>query len=196
MRKHILPLFLTGVILLAWQQKPVRWKLDPSHSHLGFRVQHMGISEVHGTFHKWNVHVQTQGEDFSTAQIRVEIDAASIDTRNAKRDNHLRSCDFLCVEKYPKIVFESVKMEKIGENKYRLIGKLTMHGETHLDTLEVVHHGTVRDPWGNVRAGFSVKGTLDRYKWGIKYNNVLESGQLLIGRDVHVDAQVELIKMQ
>lgn len=170
------------------------WQVDKAHSRIGFRIQHMGISEVSGEFKNWDMTVTMQGEDLTTAQIRLEIDAASIDTRNAKRDEHLRSCDFFCVEKYPKIIFTSTRVRKVGDRVYELEGNLTMHGQTHPVQLEVIHNGTVKDPWGNTRAGFEVRGKLDRYQWGITYGGKLETGELTIGREVELDIHIELVR--
>ncbi len=184
-----------GVALVALAQQ-VQWVADKSHSRIGFKIAHMGISQVSGEFTEWTLTVTTEGEDFQTAKVRLEIDAASINTNNEKRDAHLRQCDFLCVEKYPKIIFESTKIIPVEgkENEYVLEGNLTMRGKTHPVKLTLIHHGTVKDPWGNTRAGFTIKGTLDRFKWDVAYNKTLETGVPLVGREVELDIHIELIK--
>ncbi len=191
-------LILPGFIMLGYfgliNGQQTEWLADKAHSKIGFKIKHMGISYVYGEFKDWELKVTTQGQDFSTAQVYLEIDASSIDTRNAKRDEHLRSCDFFCVEKYPKIVFRSQSIKKIAPNKYELIGQLTMHGQTHEVRITLIHHGTIKDPWGNIRAGFTVEGTLDRYKWGITYGGKTETGELVIGREVYLDIHIELTK--
>ncbi|NPA33647.1 MAG: YceI family protein [Chlorobi bacterium] len=194
MKKGILT--IVGISVLVALAQQVQWVADKSHSRIGFKIAHMGISQVAGEFTDWNLTVTTEGEDFTTAKVRLEINAASINTNNEKRDAHLRQCDFLCVEKYPKIIFESTKITPVKgkDNEYILEGNLTMKGKTHPVKLTLIHHGTVRDPWGNTRAGFTVKGTIDRFKWDVSYNKTLETGVPLVGREVELDTHIELIK--
>lgn len=195
MRKAILTAAIIGTFGAVSAQETT-WKADAAHSRLGFKVRHMGVSEVPGEFTDYEITAVTQGEDWTTAKVTVTIKAASIDTRNNKRDDHLRSCDFLCVEKYPEIRFESTRWEKVGNNKYKLHGKLTLHGTTKDVVLDVEHIGTVKDPWGNTRAGFNVGGVIDRFDFGVSWSNTLDDGTLVVDRNVKLDIHLEMIKQK
>jgi polyisoprenoid-binding protein YceI len=167
------------------------WKIDKSHTTVGFSIRHMAISIVDGRFKEFNGEVI--GENLDGAKVSLEIDAASIFTNSEKRDNHLRAPDFFDVKKYPKIIFEG-KLKKNSGKMYKLSGKFLMHGVTKNLELDAELLGTVKDPWGNTRAGFTVRGKLDRYDYGLKWNNVLESGNFMVGKEVKLNIQVELIK--
>lgn len=170
------------------------WKFDPQHSSIRFSVRHMVIAKVHGTFTKWSGDVAFTPEDLGRSKVTVSIDAASIDTQVAERDQHLRSPDFLDVATYPQITLASKRVEKSDENRYRVVGDLTIHGVTREAVLDVEHAGQAKDPWGNVRAGFSARTTIDRKDFGLKWNQVLETGGLLVGDKVEITAEIELVK--
>ena len=170
------------------------WSIDKSHSKIQFRVTHMAISEITGQFHTYNSKITADKNDLTNANISLSIDAKSIDTDHEKRDGHLRSTDFFDFEKYPNITFMSKSVKKVGNNKYKLSGDFTMHGITKTIDLDVKHFGTIHDPYGNTRAGFKVEGTINRTDYGMKYNSIMETGGLLIGKEVYISANFEIIQ--
>lgn len=184
-------LFLFAATLSVAQTK---WNFDASHTDIGFEVDHMVISSVDGEFEKFDGTVVTNGENFESTDISFTVDVASINTNNEQRDNHLRSDDFFNAEKYPKMTFESKSMEKVGDNKYKLVGDLTIRDVTKEVVLEVDYQGMVTDPWGNTRVGFKVEGTINRFDFNLKWNKLLETGGLVVGEDVTISLDVELIK--
>lgn len=167
---------------------------DKAHTNVRFSVAHMVITEVDGNFSEFEGQVTTKGNDFSNADVSFTVDVASINTDDSKRDEHLRSADFFDVEKYPEMTFKSKSMKKVNDKEYKLTGDLTMHGVTKTVTLDAKYGGTVVDPWGNTKVGFKLKGEINRTDWGLKYNSVIESGGLLIGEEVEIVCNVELIK--
>jgi len=185
-------LFLAFVSVNAQETK---WGFDKAHSKIQFDVAHMVISEVSGQFQEYEGTVVTSKEDFSDAKIDFSITVKSIDTDNEDRDKHLRSADFFDVEKYPKVTFSSKEMKKVSDNLYQLTGDLTLHGVTNEVTLNLKYGGTVKDPYGNVKAGFKITGIINRTDFGLKYNSVMDSGGMLIGEEVTIICNVELIKL-
>jgi polyisoprenoid-binding protein YceI len=175
---------------------PVRttWQIDPSHVDVGFAVRHLMIATVKGRFGAVKGTVAVDGDDFATAEVDVTIDAASIDTREPKRDAHLRSADFFDVEQFPAITFKSRRVRAKGANQFDLVGDLTIHGVTREVSLDVTSEGTVRDPWGNHKAGFSATGVIRRSDFGLTWNAALETGGLLVGEDVKLSLDVELLQ--
>ena len=192
--KQIKLLAVIALIVFSNNAQAQTWTFDNSHSSVGFAVEHMVVSEVDGSFSKFTGAIISEKADFSDAKIEFEIDVNSINTNNEKRDEHLKSEDFFNTAKYPSIVFKSNSFTKISEDKYSLKGNLTMHGITKPVELNVKHGGTIKDPWGNTRAGFKIKGTLDRKLWGLTYNSVLEAGGVVIGEEIEIICKIELIK--
>lgn len=172
------------------------WQLDPSHLEIGFAVRHLMISTVKGRFGATAATVTTEGEDFASAEVEVTIPVASVDTREPKRDAHLRSADFFDAERYPVMTFKSRRVRPLDKHHYQLIGDLTIRGVTREVTLDVHTEGFVRDPWGNDRAGFSAHGTINRQDFGLTYNMALETGGVLVGDEVKLTFEVELTKQQ
>ena len=170
------------------------WQIDSAHSHIQFSVRHMMISTVRGEFHDFNGTIDFDEENPENTSVYVEIDASSIDTRTEDRDDHLRSEDFLYVEEYPTITFEGTEVELLDEKHARLIGDLTIRGETRQVILEVEHQGMAKSPWGQFVAGFRAKTSFSRKDWGLRWNQALETGGVLVGDKVKVDIEVELIK--
>jgi len=170
------------------------WNVDVAHSTVEFSVKHMMIAKVKGSFHNFSAQISADASDLTDADITFEIDLASVDTRNADRDAHLRSADFFDVEKYPKLLFKSTKIVKTGEGEYELTGDVTLHGVTRSETFEVTFEGSGKDPWGNEKAGFSARGSLKRSDYGLTYNAVLETGGVLIGDEVKVNLEIEAAK--
>jgi len=192
MKKLSILIALFSITLISAQSK---WNIDASHSSIRFAVDHMVISEVEGIFSAYEGSIITTAADFSDAKINFTVDVNSVNTDNAKRDEHLRGADFFETEKYPKMTFVSTSVTKTGENKYNLKGKLSLHGVTKEITLVMAYGGTTKDPWGNTKAGLKVTGVINRTDFGLKYNSVLEAGSLMIGEDVTITAKVELVKI-
>jgi len=171
----------------------VKWKLDPSHSEVQFKVRHL-VSKVSGHFEDFTVRVETEGDDFTTAKIDFSANANSINTNNDLRDEHLKGKDFLYTEKYPKIIFKGEHLEKSEDGNYELQGLLTIRDVSKRVFLDVEYGGLEKDPWGNYRAGFIVYGKINRKDFGISFNMLTETGGILVGEEVEIECSVELIK--
>ncbi len=190
-RLNILFIVLILVISINAQNN---WAFDVAHSSVNFTVSHMVISEVDGRFDKFEGSVSNLKDDFSDAKIEFTIDVASVNTGDEKRDTHLKNVDFFDAEKFPKMKFASKSMKIVSGNKYKLTGSFTMHGVTKDVTLDAKYGGTIKDPWGNTKAGFKITGVLNRTDWGLKYNSVMEAGGLMIGEEIEITCKIELIK--
>jgi polyisoprenoid-binding protein YceI len=169
------------------------WDIDVTHSAVHFQVRHMVISKVSGRFAKWSGAVQLDEQDPTRSAVEVKVDAASIDTQVADRDNHLRSPDFLDVTRFPELTYRSRKIEKASDG-YKVVGDLTMHGVTREVVLQADFAGTGKDPWGNQRAGFSARTSVDRRDFGLKWNAALEAGGVLVGEKVDISIELEAVK--
>lgn len=189
--KHI-NIFIYFIIMSTTET--TKWVLDPTHSELLFKVKHLMITNVKGEFRKFNAEATTQGEDFSTAQITVSIDASSVFTNNDDRDNHLKSADFFEVEKYGELTFASSSLTKNGDDEYKLSGLLTIRGVSKPVELEVEFGGINKDPWGNMKAGFSLNGKISRKEWGLNWNAALETGGVLVSDEVRLSAEIQMVK--
>lgn len=168
------------------------WQIDPSHSSVAFYVRHLGLSKVRGQFERFSgtIDVAERAEDSS---VLVEIDAASIDTREPKRDAHLRSADFLEVEAYPTLQFRSTAVRLQGE-RVQVSGDLTVRGVTRPVILDATLEGVVGDPFGGTRLAFSASGEVDREAFGLTWNQALEAGGFLVGKKVRIDLDVEAVQ--
>lgn len=171
-----------------------KWVVDPSHSEVHFKVKHLVISTVTGSFGKFEGEVVTGSDDFSDSQINFSIDADSIDTNSADRDGHLKSPDFFDAASFPKITFQSTSFKKKGDS-YALQGNLTIKGVTKQVELEVEHGGVMKDPWGNIKAGFEVSGKINRKDFGLTWNAATETGGLVVGEEVKLMINIELAKL-
>jgi len=196
--KHRIPA-LTAVLALTVAAnglaQTARWEIDPAHSNASFTVRHMMVSNVRGEFTKLAGGVDVVGDDPTTAKVAVTIDAASINTREPKRDAHLRSADFFDVDKFPTITFTSKKIERAGEGRLKLVGHLTMHGVTKEVTLDIEElTPEVKDPGGNLRVGAHATTRINRKDFGLLWNRILESGGVLVGDEVAITIDVELVK--
>ena len=169
------------------------WDIDVGHSAIHFWVRHMIISKVHGRFARWSGAIELDQQDLTRSSVDVRIDTASIDTQVGDRDTHLRSADFLDVAKYPEMTFRSKRIEKVGDG-YRVVGDLSLHGVVREVTLEAEFAGVGKDPWGNQRAGFSAKASLDRRDYGLVWNAALETGGVLVGEKVEIAIELEAVK--
>lgn len=174
--------------------QPTEWQIDKAHTNVGFTVTHLVISDVTGRFNEVSGSIKSSGEDFDGAQVSIVIQTASIYTDNEKRDNHLLSGDFFNAEKNPEITFKSTSFKKVGDEKYEITGNLSMNGVTHKVVLDATLKGIIKDPWGGTRAGFKAKTSVDRYDYNLKYNKALETGGFLIGQNVDIEINIELIK--
>jgi polyisoprenoid-binding protein YceI len=171
-----------------------KWDIDAVHSSIGFTVRHMVVAKVHGQFTKWAGTLELDPGQLTTSKVDITIDAASIDTRDEKRDGHLKSADFLDVEKQPNITFKSKLIEKKGNDAYRMMGDLTIRGVTRDVVLDVEFGGRAKDPWGGDRMGFTAKGKIDRKDFGAKWNAALETGGVLVGDTVDLTIEIEAVK--
>jgi len=169
-----------------------KWTLDAIHSELGFKVKHLMISNVKGVFN--NFDVQVEGEDFTNSEIRVTVDASSISTSNTDRDNHLKNPDFFDVENHPELTFQGTSLEQVDDDEYQLKGILTIRGISREVVLDVEFGGMMKDPWGNQKAGFSVSGKINRKEFGLNWNATLEAGGVMVGDEVKLNAEVQLVK--
>jgi polyisoprenoid-binding protein YceI len=168
------------------------WQVDPAHSSVEFSVKHMGIANVRGRFSDFQGTVEV-GKDAWSAKAHGTIRVASIDTGEAQRDTHLRSADFFDADAFPEITFESTRVEPIDDDSSRVWGNLTMHGITREVKLDLVLQGTDTDPWGNERAGAEIQGILSRKDFDMKFNQVLGSGNLLVGDKVRISLDISAI---
>src|SRR4051812_3628563 len=174
--------------------KTTKWVLDPSHSELGFKIKHLMISHISGTFNDFTAEVEMHGTDFETAQIHLKADVTSINTNNSQRDEHLRTSDFFDAKTYPEMLFESERVKKIDQENYKVFGNLTMKGITKPVELNVEYNGVTKDPWGNERAGFTVTGKIKRSEWEVNFNALLETGGVALSDEVKIQSELQLIK--
>jgi polyisoprenoid-binding protein YceI len=170
------------------------WQIDPAHSEINFTVRHMMISNVRGGFEKFSGTVDFDEQTPANSKVDVQIDAASINTREEKRDAHLRSPDFLDVERYPTLTFKSTRVEPQDKNHARLFGDLTIKGLSHPVVLDVEYSGMSKSPWGTTSAGFTATTRISRKKWGLEWNVALETGGWLVGDEIKIDLELELVK--
>lgn len=173
-----------------------RWTIDASHSNIEFAVRHLMISTVKGYFTKVEGSVVAQDiQDLTKgATIEARIDVNSIDTREPQRDEHLKSPDFFDAANHPTIEFRSKRIERAGENAYKLTGDLTIRGITKEVTWDLTFEGAGRDPWGNERAAFHAETKINRKEFGLQWNMVLETGGVVVGDEVRVSVDIEVVK--
>jgi polyisoprenoid-binding protein YceI len=172
-----------------------KWGIDPSHSEISFKVKHLMITNVKGTFKEFDATIYTEGKDLMTSELNVMINPASIDTSDVKRDEHLKSADFFDVENFKQILFTGNRYEKTeNDENYILYGDLTIRNIKKPVKLEVEFGGVMKDPWGNEKAGFTINGKINRKDWGLNWNAALEAGGVLVSDDVRINGEVQLIK--
>jgi len=190
-RKLFAAAVLTTLAALPLQAES--YKIDPSHSEVGFTIRHM-VSNVRGRFNDFSGTVDMDPKAPQKGSVEFSVKTTSIDTGNADRDKHLRTADFFDVEKYPELTFKSDSVKPAGKNKYNVTGTLTMHGVSKKVTLPVTFNGEGKDPWGNTRAGFETATKLDRKEYGIVWNKAIDNGGVLLGDDVNVSINLETVK--
>lgn len=170
------------------------WKIDPTHSEVQFKVKHLVISTVTGSFGSFDGQIEADGDNFENAKATFTADIDSISTNNEDRDNHLKSEDFFNAEKYPQLKFESKNFEKTGDGEYKVTGELTIRDVTKEIELDVVHGGTVGDPYGQTKAGFEVNGTINRKEFGLTWSAVTEAGNVVVGDQIKLQLNVQFVQ--
>jgi polyisoprenoid-binding protein YceI len=197
MKKLITPI---AALLVMSATAQTNWKVDNSHTKLGFSVTHMMVAETEGKFKVFDGTASSKTDmDFTNATLNFSADAASVNTEDEKRDGHLKSPDFFDVEKFPKITFKSTSMKPNGKGatSYNLEGDLTIHGVTKkVKFLAIGASKTVKDPYGNIKNGFKVTGTISRKDFGLVWNAALEAGGVAVSDEVNIELNVELNKVQ
>ena len=170
------------------------YKIDPTHSEITFKVKHMMITNVSGSFTKFDATMESAAADFSDAEISFEADVNSINTNNEQRDSHLKSDDFFAAEKFPKLTFQSKRLVKKGEDAYVLTGNLNLRGTTKEVELAVEFGGTMTDPYGQMKSGFEINGTINRKDYGLTWGAVTEAGGIVVSDEVKLHLNVQMIK--
>jgi polyisoprenoid-binding protein YceI len=171
-----------------------KWVIDPAHSEIHFKVKHLVISNVTGSFDKFDATVLSNGDDFTNAQIDFKADVNSINTNQADRDNHLKSPDFFDAAHHPELTFASKSLRKNGDNGFILTGDLTIRGTTKPVELEGEFGGIVKDPYGNTKAGFELNGKINRKEFGLQWNAITEAGGMVVADEIKLMMNVELAK--
>ena len=169
------------------------WTIDPAHSKVGFAVKHMGIATVRGEFAGFEGTLEIS-DDLGTATARGIVKAETVDTSEPQRDAHLRSADFFDVEQHPEISFESTEIEPVDDESFRVTGNLTLHGVTNEITLDAEVQGTDIDPWGNERVGLEITGSLSRGDYGMRFNQALGSGNMLVADKVKIALDISAVR--
>ncbi len=170
------------------------WEIDPSHSEAMFSVKHAMISTVRGHFNVISGHLHIDESNPANSWVDAKADASTVNTRDEKRDGHLKSPDFFDVAQYPTITFKSTRVEHVGGENYKVAGELTMHGVTKPVVFDAVYGGQGKDPFGNQRVGISVKGKINREDWGLTWNAALEAGGVLVSKDVNIEIDLSAIE--
>jgi polyisoprenoid-binding protein YceI len=173
-----------------------KWGLDPAHSEIQFKAKHLMITTVRGVFKEYEATIETNDEDFSTARVEFNARTNSVYTGNDQRDGHLRSLDFFNTEQFPKLTFTSTGVERKNDKDFILHGDLTIKNVTKPIDVKVEYLGTVTDPWGKQKAGFHVGGKLNRKDYDLKWNVITDAGSLLVGEEIDIDCNVQLVKLE
>jgi polyisoprenoid-binding protein YceI len=171
-----------------------KWVLDPTHSEIQFKVKHLMITTVTGNFKKFDASAETDGDDFTDATVHFSASTASVDTGSEQRDGHLKSDDFFSSEKFPELHFTSSKLSKKSVENFILEGNLTIKDVTKPVTLDVEFGGIAKDPYGNIKAGFTLSGKINRKDFGLTWNVPTEAGGLLVSEDVRILAEIQVVK--
>lgn len=169
-----------------------KWAVDTMHSEVQFKVKHLVISTVTGSFKNFNGSVTTSGEDFEDAQISFTMDVTSIDTNQPQRDEHLRSAEFFDAATHPEINFRSTSFKKVNDSNYKLLGNLTMKGISKQVELDAEFGGKAKDHYGNTKYGFEVSGKINRKEFGLLNSPLTETGGLVLGEEIKLNANIEL----
>ena len=194
MKRFITFLAFTLLSAASLMAQNTGWKLDKSHSSIGFSVRHMVISEVVGTFKDFDVSFTSTKDDYTDASVDASIKVASINTDNERRDGHLKTDDFFNAEKFPLIKFKSTSFEKVGENKYKITGDLTIRDITKKVTFDAVYNGSIKAPWGATVSSWKATTSVNRFDFGLRWNKAIDSGGLIAGETVNITLNLELNK--
>jgi polyisoprenoid-binding protein YceI len=185
------------ILTIPYAALASNWNIDPDHSNLGFKIRHLMVSNVKGNFEKYSGVVEINDKDITKSKVEVIIDTNSVNTNVKKRDDHLRSADFFDVAKYPTMSFVSKKVSVAGPNKLKVTGDFTLHGVTKEVVLDLDGlTAESKDPWGNIRKGATATAKINRKDYGLMWNQALETGGVLVGDEVEITLEVELIKKQ
>ncbi|MFO7633415.1 MAG: YceI family protein [Caldilinea sp.] len=171
------------------------FQIDNSHSEIQFSVRHMMVSKVRGAFEQWSGTIALDPAHPANTMVDITIDAGSINTKDAKRDEHLRSADFLNVDAYPTLTFKSTKVDVTGDSTAKLHGDLAIHGVSKPVILDVEYQGNAKSPWGTISYGFSASTKINREDWGLTWNAALETGGWLVGKEIQIDIELELVQV-
>jgi polyisoprenoid-binding protein YceI len=195
MKRYIVPMIALFVLAIPVLTYTATWQMDPDHSSFQFKIRHLTVSNVKGDFSKLKGVVMIDDQDIARLKIEVVFDAASVNTGHAQRDEHLRGPDFFNVTKYPTITFVSKKVIKADTDRLKVVGDLTLHGVTREITVDVEGPTPeVKDPWGNFRRGATATTKINRRDFGLTWNKVLDTGGLVVGEEVNIYVEVELVR--
>ena len=186
--------FITVLAASSLFAQKAGWSLDKAHSSIVFSIRHMVISEVTGRFKDFDVNFTSTKSDFTDGSVEASIKVASINTENDKRDAHLKTDDFFNAEKYPEIKFKSTAFEKVGENKYKITGDLTIRDVTKRVTFDATYNGSIKAPWGAQIYSWKATLAINRFDYGLKWNKAIEAGGLIAGDTVNITLNLELDK--
>jgi polyisoprenoid-binding protein YceI len=181
-------IFLFGISIASFAQ--TSWEIDKVHSAVKFGVTHLVISTVEGNFKDFNATISTKA-DGNLDKINADIKTSSVNTENEQRDNHLKSDDFFSASKFPDMLFVSKSIKKVGKDNYKVTGDLTIRGVTKSIVLDVKNNGTIKDPWGNTRSGWTASGKINRFDFGLAWSQALEAGGLVVGKEVTISINAE-----
>ncbi|SEP76746.1 YceI family protein [Flavobacterium urocaniciphilum] len=171
-----------------------KWVIDPTHSEIGFKVKHMMFTNVSGNFGTYDATISTEEDDFTKSSVEFSASIDSINTKNSDRDNHLKSADFFDAENHPKLTFVASSFSKLDDSNYELVGDLTLRGVTKTVRLATEFSGLMKDPWGNTKVGLNIEGKINRKEWGLNWNSALETGGVLVGEEVKLIIELQLVK--
>ena len=171
-----------------------KWAIDPTHSEIGFKVKHMMFTNVSGTFAAYDATSTTEDDNFENANFEFSANIDSISTNNTDRDNHLKSADFFDADNFPKLTFKASSFTKDGDD-YEITGDLSIKEVTKPVKFPVEFSGLMKDPWGNTKAGLNIYGKINRKDWGLNWNSALETGGVLVGEEVKLNIELQLIKL-
>ena len=195
MKRHLATITAIVALALPALASASSWNIDPEHSNVGFKVKHMMVSNVRGSFDKYSGTLELNDKDISKSKVQVSINTDSVNTNAVKRDEHLRSADFFDAAKYPTMSFVSTKVAKAGKDKLKVTGYLTLHGVTKEVVLLVEGPSKEsKDPWGNIRRGVTGSTTINRKDFGLVWNAALETGGVAVGEEVTITLDIEFIK--
>lgn len=170
------------------------WVIDPTHSEVGFKVKHMMFTNLSGKFNLFEATIENEAEHFETSKISFSADVNSVNTNNDDRDDHLVGADFFDAGKFPKLSFVSTSLKKISENKFQIVGDLTIKDVTASVSLDSEYSGLMTDPWGNTKIGLSLNGKINRKDFGLTWNSTLETGGVLVGEEIKLLSEIQFIK--